>query len=77
MDFVCVLSVDGSLVSYEVSEENGKYLAVLKSRSDGVDQQFQRIALEKQNGNWTAQPWQEEIVQSIIKCIEANYVEQL
>lgn len=74
MDFVCVLSVHGSLVSYMVSKKGeNKFKAVLRrqngARRDNVPEVFE---LEKKDNKWSSQPWDEEIVPGLTHCIDAT-----
>ena len=74
MDFVCVLSVHGSLVSYIVSREGeNRFRAVLKKQNGAAgDDVPEIIDLEKENNNWSAKPWNAEIVPGLTHCIEAT-----
>lgn len=74
MDFVCVLSVHGSLVSYTVSKEGeNQFKAVLRrhngTKRENVPEVFQ---FEKKNDKWASQPWDEEIVPGLTHCIDAT-----
>jgi hypothetical protein len=73
MEFFCVLSVNGSLASYHVRKERERaYKAVLRTSNGQRDDIPAAILLSKENGDWQAQPWHNEIVQSLIHAIEAN-----
>ena len=73
MEFFCVLSVNGSLASYHVQkQENETFKAVLRTNNGKRDDIPAEITLLKANGQWQAQPWQDEIVQSLIHAIERN-----
>ncbi|HEV7329840.1 MAG TPA: hypothetical protein VGN63_02275 [Flavisolibacter sp.] len=73
MEFFCVMSVDGSLASYLVSKESDVvYKAVLRTTNGKRDDLPPEIILENAGGTWQAQPWHEEVVQSIILAIETN-----
>lgn len=73
MEFFCVMSVDGSLASYLVKKESDSvYKAALRSTNGKREDLPSEIILEKTNGSWQAQPWRENLVQSIILAIEAN-----
>jgi hypothetical protein len=73
MEFFCVLSVDGSLASYHVQKESDvAYKAVLRTNNGKRDDIPAEIALEKGTDEWQAQPWHDEIVNSLIHAIESN-----
>ena len=73
MEFFCVLSVDGSLASFQVRKESeGAYKAVLRTTNGQWDDVPAEILLTKENGEWQAQPFHREIVQSLVHAIEAN-----
>ena len=73
MDFVCVLSVYGSLVSYEISRHGENRFKAVAKGSNGVarDDIPQEFELEKKNNNWQATPWHSDIVPGITQCIDA------
>lgn len=73
MEFYCVLSIGGSLASYQVRrEEEGKYNALLWNNNGRRDDLPAEISLYKEAGNWQARPWHEEIVAGLVQAIEAN-----
>lgn len=73
MDFYCVLSVGGSLATYQVTKESDlKYSAVFRPVNGKREDIPSRILLEKIAGNWQAQPWPEEIVQALLHAIDTN-----
>ena len=73
MEFFCVMSVNGSLASYLVKKESNEvYKAVLRTTNGKRDDLPAEIILENAAGTWQAQPWREEVVQSIILAIETN-----
>ena len=73
MEFFCVLSVGGSLASYEVqAESEGAYKAVLRNNNGQRDDIPAKIILTKGPDGWQAQPWHEEIVSGLIHAVEAN-----
>ena len=74
MEFYCVMSVGGSLASYHVQKESDvAYKAILRTNNGRRDDIPAEILLEKATGSWQAQPWHEEVVQSIILAIESNH----
>jgi hypothetical protein len=73
MEFFCVLSVGGSLASYQVEKLTDiEYKAVLRTNSGSRTDVPTEIILSKHAGKWQAEPWHEEIVQSLIHAIEQN-----
>lgn len=73
MDFFCVLSVGGSLAYYGVQKENDTtYKALLRTNNGKRDELPVEISLKKDGDTWQAEPWHEEIVQSLIHAIESN-----
>lgn len=73
MEFYCVLSVDGSLASYQVEIiDEVTCKAVLKTTSGRRNDIPAEIVLHKQAGDWQAQPLHDEIVQGLIKAIETS-----
>lgn len=73
MEFFCVLSVDGSLASFQVRKESEvAYKAVLRTTNGQWDDIPAEILLTKDNGEWQAQPPHSQIVQSLIHAIESN-----
>lgn len=72
MEFFCVLSVGGSLASYQVQKESEaeEYRAVLRTNNGKRDDIPLEIMLKKVVDNWQAEPWHDEIVQSLIHAIE-------
>ena len=71
MEFICVLSVGGSLASYKVRKEgkNG-YSATLRSNNGQHENLPAELVLKKEEGNWVAEPWHEEIVSGITHAID-------
>lgn len=73
MKFVCVLSVEGSLVSYDVTKKTDtKYTAALRSNSGKRDDVPEEMALEKDGIDWKANPWNDMVAKGIIQAIEAG-----
>ena len=73
MEFICVLSVGGSLVSYQVQKQSEtKYSAILRTNNGKNDDIPAELLLEKRGTAWQAQPWHEEVVTSLTNAIEAN-----
>ena len=73
MEFYCVLSVGGSLASYQVKKESEvAYKAVLRTTNGKRDDIPAEIMLEKRGDDWLSMPKHEEIVQSLIHAIEAR-----
>jgi hypothetical protein len=73
MEFYCVLSVGGSLASYQVVKENdNRYNAALRTGSNRRDDIPQQLQLFREGDEWRAEPWHKEIVQAIIHAIESN-----
>jgi hypothetical protein len=73
MEFFCVLSVGGSLASYHVQQESEKtYKAVLRTNNGDRNDIPAQISLQKDTTSWQAEPWHNEIVQSLIHAIETN-----
>ena len=73
MEFICVLSVSGSLASYHVqSEGENKYKAVLRTNNGKRDDIPSEIYLEKNNEHWESRPSHQEIVSGLIHAIETN-----
>lgn len=73
MEFYCVLSVGGSLASYQVVKEtDDSYKAALRPGSGRRDDIPERLQLFREGGEWKADPWHNEVVQAIIHAIESN-----
>jgi hypothetical protein len=73
MEFFCVLSVSGSLASYQVNQETeGAYKAVLRTGIVRRDDIPAEISLQRKEEKWQAEPWHDEIVKSLIHAIESN-----
>ena len=73
MEFVCVLSVNGALVSYTIIKETEEaYTASLKAGGIKRNDVPEGIALKKEDGDWQAEPWHEEIIPGLTNCIEAT-----
>lgn len=73
MEFFCVLSIGGSLASYQVRQESKvMYKAVLRANNGKRDDLPTEIVLKKEGDNWQADPWHEELVKSLINAIDNN-----
>lgn len=73
MDFLCVLSVSGSLAYYQVQKESGEaYKAILRTNNGRRDDIPAEISLQKNASGWQATPPHPEIVQGLIQAIESN-----
>lgn len=73
MEFFCVLSVGGSLASYGVQQEGAAaFKAVLRPQNGRRDDLPAEIVLQKQEGEWQAEPWHSEVVPGLINAIEAG-----
>ena len=73
MKFVCVLSVEGSLVSYDVTKDTETtYKAILRSNSGKRDDVPEKMVLEKAGNEWKADPWNDIVAKGIIQAIEAG-----
>jgi hypothetical protein len=73
MEFICVLSVGGSLASYQVRKEGDTaYSAELRTNNGQRDDLPARLTLRRKGAEWQAQPWHEEIVSGISHAIEMN-----
>jgi len=73
MEFFCVLSIGGSLASYQVQKESeGIYKAVLRTNNGQRDDVPAEIGLRKEASGWQAEPWHQEIVTGLINAIEGN-----
>ncbi|RYZ18144.1 MAG: hypothetical protein EOO10_26200 [Chitinophagaceae bacterium] len=71
MEFICVLSIGGSLASYQVRKEGeNNYLATLRNNNGKRDDLPAELVLEKEDGKWVAQPWYEELVTGIGHAID-------
>ena len=71
MEFICVLSVSGSLASYQVRKEGeNNYSATLRTNNGKRDDVPTKFYLRKNNGEWLAEPWHEEIVPGITHAID-------
>jgi len=71
MEFICVLSIGGSLASYQVRKEGeNNYSATLRNNSGRRDDIPAELALKKEEGKWMAQPWHEELVTGIGHAID-------
>jgi hypothetical protein len=72
MEFICVLSVEGTLLSYQVSkEEDDGYLATLRNVNAKRDDVPALIRLHKNESGWHAEPWHTEIVSCLTQAIDA------
>ena len=73
MEFICVLSVGGSLASYHVQREGeNRFKAVLRTNNGTRNDIPVEINLEKNKSNWEGRPWHQEIVSGLINAIETN-----
>jgi hypothetical protein len=73
MEFFCVLSIGGSLASYQVQKEGDEiYKAVLRTNNGQRDDVPAEINLRKAATGWQAEPWHQEIVAGLINAIEGN-----
>jgi len=73
MEFVCVVSVKGSLASYIVQQEpENRFKAVLKNYNGKQDDIPLEFVLQKTADGWEAWPKHDEIVTSLAHAIEAN-----
>jgi hypothetical protein len=72
MEFMCVLSVGGSLATYRLKKESETmYLALLQNATaNGADVPAE-IILTKIDNAWTGSPQHEEIVRGLGHAIEA------
>lgn len=73
MEFICVLSIGGSLASYQVRKESDiSYSAELRNNNAQRNDLPARLTLHKKGTEWLVQPWHEEIVSGITQAIEMN-----
>lgn len=73
MEFFCVLSVSGSLASYQVQKSSEvAYKAVLRTANGKRNDIPAEISLYKDSHGWQANPHHDEVVQSLIHAIESN-----
>ena len=73
MEFICVLSVSGSLASYQVSKEGGnRYKATLRSTNEKRTDIPAELLLQKNGAGWESEPWHEEIVTGLTHAIESS-----
>jgi len=73
MEFVCVLSVNGSLLSYHVSQlSETQYKALLRGGGEKRKEIPETIYLERIEKNWEVNPWHRETAEAIIHAIEAG-----
>ncbi|GEM_PF-2251700 len=73
MEFVCVLSINGSLLSYHVSQlSETQYKALLRSGGEKRKEIPETIYLERIEKNWEVNPWHRETAEAIIHAIEAG-----
>jgi hypothetical protein len=72
MEFICVLSVGGSLASYIVTKQGqGVYKATLKTGNEKQRSDIPPvIEMEKTENGWQAAPWHSEIVTGLAHAIE-------
>lgn len=71
MNFICVLSVNGTLASYSITKENEQaYTAVLRSNNLRQEVLPTEIILTKTDGTWVGTPHHPLIVPSIVHAIE-------
>ena len=73
MEFICVLSVAGSLASYQVRKESeNHYSAVLRTNNGKRDDIPAELKLTKEGAEWAAAPWHDEIVPGITHAIDMS-----
>jgi len=71
MEFICVLSVGGTLASYKVRKESDTYYsAELRNNNGQRDDLPAKLTFHKKGTEWQALPWHEEIVSGIMQAIE-------
>ncbi len=72
MEFMCALSVNGSLAYYRVQRESKeKYIATLKTAAGKQPDVPEVIVLTKDDGEWRGSPSHTEIIQGLVQAIEA------
>jgi hypothetical protein len=73
MEFYCVLSVGGSLVTYQVQKTDElTYRAVLRTPNSRRDHVAAEIILQKKEGIWQSQPPDTEVGPGLINAIETG-----
>jgi len=73
MEFMCALSVDGSLATYRVKKKSeNSYAATLRAAKGKQADAPSEITLVKNAAGWTAVPLHEEIVRGLVNAIEAK-----
>ena len=65
-----MFSVGGSLASYHVQKEGEEYRAVLRTNNGYREDIPAEIKLVKNNANWQAEPWNDEVVKGLVLAIE-------
>lgn len=71
MEFTCVLSVGGSLVSYIITKQSdAAYTATVKDGYSKHENLPEIIWLKKNADGWQAQPEHDEIVPALMLAIE-------
>jgi hypothetical protein len=71
MEFICVLSVGGSLAYYIIAKHSDvSYTATLKDDPAKRDDLPKIIRLEKRAGGWQGEPGHDEIVKGLSYAIE-------
>jgi hypothetical protein len=71
MDFICVLSIGGSLASYQVRKEGeNNYWATLRTNNGQRDDIPAELIFKKEDGEWLAQPWHDEVAPGITHAID-------
>ena len=72
MEFMCALSVNGSLAHYRVQKEGEeKYTATLRTVNEKQAGLPEEIILTKAGDDWQGAPPHPEIVQGVVQAIEA------
>lgn len=75
MEFICVISVSGSLASYRITKQsNTAFTASLQSGNGKRQELPERIVLTKEAEGWKANPWHDEIVPSLTHAIDSSIV---
>lgn len=73
MEFMCVLSVGGSLATYNVRQKDeGRYSATLRTSNGNRTDIPAEIELQKKGSEWTGSPSNDEIVRGLANAIEAT-----
>ena len=73
VEFMCVLSVGGSLATYRLRQENRScYSAVLRTTGSKRTDVPAEMLLEKTAAGWSGTPPHEEILRGLANAIEAK-----